>query len=62
MWPKKLGTTQGKTENSCQKNNNSLRTRRDLGKTTVLPESTLNFAYIHIKKQFFEKFEFFAEI
>ena len=33
------------SENSCQKHNNSLRTRRDQGKPTVLPESTLNFAY-----------------
>ena len=48
------------SENSRQKNNNSLRTPRDLGKPTVLPEPTLNFAYIHKKKQFLEKFDFFA--
>ena len=46
------------SENSCQRNNNNLGTRRDQRKTTVLPESTLNFAYIHIKNSFLKNFNF----
>ena len=49
------------SKKSCQKNNYSLRTRRDLGKATVLAESTLNFAYIHIKSSFLKNFNFFLK-
>ena len=46
------------SENSCQKNNDSLRKPRDLGKPSVLPESTLNFAYIHTKTVFWKIWTF----
>ena len=64
MWPKKqvnplLWAFLGKfSANSCQKNINSLRTQRDLGKITVLQESALDFAYIHIKNSFLKNLNF----
>ena len=39
------------SENPCQKNNN-FRTQKNLGKQTIVPKSTLNFAYMHIKNIF----------
>ena len=46
------------SENFCQKNNYNLTTRKDLGKPTVLPKSTLNFVYIHIKTAFLKNLNF----